>query len=118
VFLRIRTAFGFIKFENINDLVTYLEIDNNQDYNNSSKEVRKVGCILSVESILEGIELVALRQEEMEEGDYGSFEFCALLGSDGNGGEALPHYVLTDVCGYKQRYTTAKTITLLQKLIK
>lgn len=62
-----------------------LEVDDDEDDHNSGKQVGKVRSILSVEGILESIDLVTLGKKEMEEGNNGSFEFSALVSPDGDG---------------------------------
>jgi hypothetical protein len=76
---------------------TYLEVDDYEDNQNSREQVGEVGGILSVEGVLEGINFVALGEEEVEESDDCSFELSALISSDCDGGEALPEDVLADV---------------------
>lgn len=93
---------------------TYLEVNDDQNDQDGGQKIWKVGSILSVECILKCIKLVALGQKEMEECNDWSFEFSALLGSDGDGWEALPQDILADVCGEEEGNATAETVALLQ----
>lgn len=73
---------------------------------------------MPVEGVLKSVDLVALGEKEMEESDNCTFELSALLSSDGNWGETSPENVFADVCGYKERDTTSKSIALLKELVK
>ena len=64
--------------------VTYLEVDNYKEYNDSSQQAGNVGGILTVEGVLQGEDLVGFGQERVEEGDHSTFEFSVLLGLDSN----------------------------------
>jgi len=54
---------------------------------------------LSVESLLESIELVWLGEHEVEESDDGAFEFGSLISSNGDWGETFPENLFADVGG-------------------
>ena len=64
--------------------LTYLEVDNYKEYNHSSQQARNVRSVFTVESMLQGQDLVRLSQERVEKGDNGAFEFSVLLGLDSN----------------------------------
>jgi hypothetical protein len=64
--------------------VTYLEVDNDKEYNDGSQQAGNVGGVLTVEGVLQGEDLVGLGQEGVEEGDHSTFEFSVLLGLDSN----------------------------------
>ena len=84
---------------------TYLEVDDHKGNNYCSDQVAKIWSVLSVESLLEAVELVWLGEEEVEEGNDASLELSALVGSNGNWGEAFPQDELTDIGGNEKRNT-------------
>ena len=57
---------------------------------------------MSVNSLLEAIELVWLGQQEVEKSDDASLKFGSLVSSNGDWGEAFPEDTLTDVGGNEQ----------------
>ena len=65
--------------------MTYLEVDDDQDDDDSGYQVGDVRSVLPIEGLLDGVQLVLLGQEEVEKGDDGSFEFSTLLRADGDG---------------------------------
>jgi hypothetical protein len=81
---------------------TYLEVDDDQYHHDSAQQVAQIGCILSVEGILQGIHFVALGQHEVEQCNNGSLKFSALVSSNCHRGETLPQDVFTDVGGYEK----------------
>jgi len=98
--------------------LTYLEVNDYKDDDHSGEEVRKIRRILSVESILKRVELVALGQQEVEKSNDCALKLGALLGSDGDGGEAAPENVLADIRGDEERYARAETVALLEELVE
>ena len=54
----------------------------------------------------------------MEECNDSTFELSALVSSNGDWGETLPHDSLANVGGNKKTDTTAEAVTLLEKLVK
>ena len=118
VFLRIRTAFVIITdplslLFRFSRNATYLEVNNDEDDHDSGQQIGQVGGVLSVEGVLEGIDLVALGEQEVEQSNDGTLEFSSLVGSDGDGGEALPEDVLANVGSDKERDSRAETVSLL-----
>jgi hypothetical protein len=97
---------------------TYLEVDDDEDYEHGGEQTGQVGRVLSVEGVLEGVDFVALGEEEVEESDDGSFELGSLVSSDGDGGETLPQDVFADVGGDKQGDSTSETVALLEELVE
>ena len=66
-------------------IMTYLEVDDDQDDDDGGYQVRNVRRILPIEGLLDGVELVLLGQEEVEKCDDGTFELSTLLRADGDG---------------------------------
>ena len=66
-------------------IMTYLEVDDDQDDNDGGYQVGNVRRILPIEGLLDGVKLVLLGQEEVEKCDDGSFELSTLLCADGDG---------------------------------
>ena len=97
---------------------SYLEVDDDKDDQAGGKELRNVWCILSVECLLQGVELVLLSNQEMEESNDGAFKFGSLLCSDCDWRERLPQDDFANVSGNEQGDTTAETVSLLQELVK
>lgn len=95
-----------------------LEVDNNQEHEDGGHEVGTVGEVLSVEGFLEGADLVATGDEQVEESNEGTFELGTTAGVDRGGGEGLPDDVLANVRGDEEGNTRSKTVTLLEELIK
>lgn len=67
-----------------------LEVNNDKENDNSSKQVANIRRVLSVESLLQSASNARFCEQEMEQSDNGTFEFGALLSADGNWGEGLP----------------------------
>ena len=78
---------------------TYLEVDDDEDDKHSCEQVGNIGRVLPVKGLLQGEELVGLRQQEVEQGDDGSLELGSLLRADRDGRERLPQDDLADVGG-------------------
>jgi len=95
-----------------------LEVDDNNEDEDGSEQVRDVGEILAVESFLERTDFVGTGDEEMEKGNDRAFELGTTASVDGSGGEGFPNNVLTDVCGDEEGDTRAKAVSLLEKLVE
>jgi len=95
-----------------------LEVDDDHEHQNGSQQVGDVGEVLTVESFLQGTDLVTTGDQQVEKSNNSSFELSSSSGVDGGGGEGLPDNVLTDVGGNKERDTRSKTVSLLQELIQ
>jgi hypothetical protein len=76
-----------------------LEVNDDQSNDDGGDQVAEVWSILSVEGLLESVELVWLGQEEVEKSDDASLEFSSLISSNGNWRERFPEDQLTDVGG-------------------
>jgi len=76
-----------------------LEVNDNECDNDCGEQVAKVWSILSVNGLLNTIELIWLGQQEMEQGDDSSLELCSLVGSNCHWGEGFPQDGLADVGG-------------------
>lgn len=63
---------------------TYLEVDDDKDDNDSGNEIQQIWSILSVECLLEAIQLVWLGKQEVEQSNDGTFELSSLISSNGN----------------------------------
>lgn len=53
--------------------LTYLDVNDDEGYNQSGEKVVKVGSILSEEGLFDSIEFVFLNKYEMEKGGHTSF---------------------------------------------
>ena len=62
----------------------YLEVDDNEDDNDSGDQIRDIGRVLPIEGLLQCENLVLLSQEEVEKGNDCTFELSSLLGTDGD----------------------------------
>ena len=98
--------------------ITYLEVDNDQNDDNCGDQVGDIWRVLTVESLLQRVDLVLLGAQEVEESDDGSFELSTLLCADSDGGEGFPEDNLADVGRNEERDTGAETVTLLKELIE
>jgi hypothetical protein len=87
--------------------LTYLEIDDDKHDHDGGNEAGEIGRILSVEGLLEGVDLVALGEEEVEQGDDCALVLSALVSSDRHERETLPQDVLTDVSSNEKLSSTA-----------
>lgn len=74
-----------------------LEIDDEGEDGDGRDEIHDVGESFPVECLLQRSSLVVPSEEEMEEGDDGSFEFGSSTGVDGRRRESLPDDRLADV---------------------
>ena len=98
--------------------ITYLEIDDNEGHDNCSKQIAKVWSILSVDSLLDSIQLVWLGQQEMEESNDGTLKLGSLVSSNSDWGERFPEDGLTDVGGDEKRNSRAESVSFLKEFIK
>jgi len=76
-----------------------LEVDDDQEDQNSGEEVVNVGEARSVESLLKGTDLVGSSDQKVEKSNNSSFIFSSLLSLDRDGGESSPEDAFTDVDG-------------------
>lgn len=67
---------------------------------------------------MEGVELVLLGEQKVEQGNDGTLELSTLLSTDRNGREALPEDDLADVGGDEKGDARAKTVALLEKFVE
>lgn len=95
-----------------------MEVNDDKGDNDGGNKVAEVWSILSVEGLLETVELVWLGEQEVEESNNATFEFSTLVSSNGDWGERFPEDQFTDVGGNEKRDTRAETVTLLQEFIK
>ena len=77
-----------------------------------------VGRILSVKGLLNGVELILLGPEEVEESNDGSLKLGALLSTNGDGREGLPEDDFADVGCDEERDARAKTVAFLEKFVE
>lgn len=102
----------------LNKILTYLEVDDDHSNDHSSDQVEKVWSVLSVECLLESVELVWLGQKEMEKCNNGTLKFSSLIGSNGDWGERFPEDQFADVGSNEKRDTRSETVTLLEEFIE
>ena len=95
-----------------------LEVDDDEEDDDGSKEVGDVGKTRAVEGIAESTDLVLTGNEAVEQGDDGTFEFLTTTVIDSGGREGSPHDRLADVGGDEQANTRTNTITLLQEFVQ
>jgi hypothetical protein len=95
-----------------------LEIDDDEDDEDCGEQIAYIRRVLPIESLLQGVELVRLGQQEVEESNDGALELSALLRADGDGRETLPEDDFTDVGGNEEGDAAAKTVALLEELIE
>lgn len=95
-----------------------LEVDDGRKDGDGSDEVHDVGELVSVEGLLESSRLVVPGEEEMEEGDDGSFELCSSSGVDGGRGEGLPDDGFADVGSDEERDSGSETVSLLEEFVE
>ena len=65
-------------------IMTYLEVNDDQDDNDCGYQVGDVRRVLPIECLLDSVKLIRLGQEEVEKCDDGSFKFGTLLCADGD----------------------------------
>jgi len=95
-----------------------LEVNNDEEHDHSSDEVRHVGQVGAEESFTKSTDLVVASDEQLEESDDSTLKLCATAHVESHGAKSTPDDRLTDVGGDEDGDTTAKTIALLKKLIK
>lgn len=96
-----------------------LEVNDDKEDEDGSEQVIQVGETLSVESLLEGSDLVGFRDQEVEESDDGAFVLSTSFSDDGNGGEGSPEDVFADVGSNEKRDTrSTETPTLGKNFIE
>lgn len=95
-----------------------LEVDDDGEDDDGGDEVHDVGETVAVEGLLESAGLVVPGEEEVEQGDQGTFEFGATAGVDGGGAEGLPDDGLADVGSDEEGDARAETVALLEELVK
>lgn len=82
------------------------------------EQVHQVGQVLTVESLTESSDFVLSGGQEMEQGDYSSFEFGSSASVYSGWREGLPDDGLADVGGDEERNTGTKTVALLKELVE
>jgi len=95
-----------------------LEIDDRGEDDTGSDQVHDIGETLPPESLLESARLVVPGEQEMEQGNDGTFEFWATTSVDSGGRECLPDNGLANVGGNEEGDTRTKTVTLLKEFIE
>ena len=95
-----------------------LEVDNNEEDNNSGEEVDNIRETRTVESITEGTDLILTGDQAVEQGDDGTFEFLTTTIIEGGGGEGSPHNRFTDVGSNEQADTRTNTVSLLEEFVQ
>ena len=95
-----------------------LEVDDDQEDDDGGHEVGDVGHVGAVEGLLEGAQLVAAGQQQVEEGDQGALKLGTTGRVDCVGAERLPDDALADVGGDEERNAGAEPVALLQQLIQ
>lgn len=81
-----------------------LEVDDNEEDQESGEEVVEVGGSLPVEGMVEGPHFVRSSQQQVHTGYHTPFEFSALVTLNCYGGKGLPHYPFTHIHCYEQGY--------------
>lgn len=95
-----------------------LEVDDESEDSDGRDEVHDVGKTFPVERLLEGATLVVPGEEEVEEGDEGSFELGSASGVDGRGGEGLPNDRFADVGRDEEVDARPEAVALLEELVE
>ncbi len=95
-----------------------MEEDNNEEDEDSCKDVVDIGKTSSLECVLKGHDFVRVLDQRMEEVDNRSFILIIRPNSHSNWTKAFPEESLTDIRSNKQRNTTSNTIAILEHLIK
>lgn len=95
-----------------------LEVDDCAEDSNSCEKIHDVGQVLAVEGLTESQLLVGPCDQKVDESNNGTLELRTSASVDSGGREGLPDNRLADVGGNEERDTTAKTVTLLEKLVK
>lgn len=95
-----------------------LEVDHDREDNNGRDEVHDVGQILAVESLAESKLLVGPGDEKVNKSDNGTLELRATTSVDSGRGESAPDNGLANVGRDEERDTAAKTVALLEELVK
>ena len=70
--------------------LTYLEVNDDEDDKDSGHQVADVRRVLSIEGLLQGIELVRFCEQEVEKSDDSTLKLGTLLGTNSDRREALP----------------------------
>lgn len=82
-----------------------LEVDDDEDNDHGRDQLRNVGCVLSVEGLLDRIEFVLLGPQEVEKRNDCSFELGSLLSANSDRREGFPEDDLADVRRDEKRDT-------------
>ena len=90
-----------------------LEVDDQSKDRYCCQQIHDIWQSVAVEGLLQCSGLVVSREEQVEEGDEGSFEFRSSTSVDGSGRKRLPDDRLADVGRDKERDSRAETIALL-----
>ena len=95
-----------------------LEVDDNDEDQDSCQKVGQVRKVLTVESLLEGLDLIGTSDEKVEKSNDGSFELGTSTSVDSGRTEGLPDDSFTDVGGDEDGDTRSKTVSLLQEFVE
>lgn len=95
-----------------------MEVNHGCKDSNGREEVHNVRKTVAVEGFLEGASLVVPSEQEMEEGDDGTFEFGSTTSVDSVGRKGFPNNRLANVGGDEKRDTGTKTVALGEEFIE
>lgn len=115
--------FFFLFFHNLSPFIigifyAHLEVYDYSKDQYRCQEIHEIRKILTIESLAKSPNFVLSRGQEMEQSNHSSFEFCATSGVYRCRWECFPYDCFTDIRSNEKRYSTAETVTLLQKFIK
>lgn len=95
-----------------------LEVNHSSKDSDGREEVHNVWKTITVEGFLESAGLVIPSEQEVKEGDDGTFKLGSTTSVDSVGGKGFPNDRFTNVGSYEKGDTGTKTVTLGEQFIK
>jgi hypothetical protein len=92
-----------------------LKVDNNEKDEDCGQQVCQVGKILTVEGLFECLNLVLSGDNEMKEGNDGSFKLGSTSRHDCSWRKGCPRDIFTHIGGHKQINARTQTIAFLHR---
>ena len=95
-----------------------LEVDDDNEDQNSSQKIRQVGKVLTVKRLTECTNLIITGDEKVEKSNNSTLELSTTTGVDSSGTEGFPDDRFTNVGSDEERNTRSKSISFLKELVK
>ena len=95
-----------------------LEVDDDQENDNSGQKVHQVGQVGAVEGLVQSADLVGFSGQKMEKCNDGSLELGTSADVDSGWWECLPDDSFADVSRDEERDTGSETVALGEELVQ